>query len=378
MKLTNKLTIATFLSIFSLYSCSSESLISNNQINKSNINHKNLTITGTAEFDDFKQNNNFKIKAENSISTRATVSLMYASDYSNTSLQNTTIATGLSDEQGNFIINPEQNFVPEINNVMVLEASKRIGGAGNTKISLRTNIVWNGNSWQSISSSGIRINKQTTALSIISSLDNKIMNSAESINKLVYSNGVGQIIFNTKLTPSRFNTVYREVEKLLSDLRDPVEAIFFLSPYTGAVSYEYYRYINYTASNMHTIQTSLEIYAIDWNGIYPDTIEQLEQESKVKYYWRETKNPFRLYQPIPNYLPVNMNMSDYQQTKATLNYKGNTLNDKSDLKGIVVYQPVRYGNSPPTNYFVYGVDGYGDFIKNGIRHDEDIFVLSNY
>lgn len=383
--LANKIIISSFLSLFSLYSCSSEQISSKNVIEKNNISsNKDFTVRGIAEFDDSK--NNFKIKSDTNITTRATVSLIYSSDYANVSLRNATIATGLSDSNGNFSINPDQNFIPENNNVMILEAKKRIGGAGNSSISLRTNIRWNGSKWESISSPNISINKKTTALSIISSLDPNTMSSSESINKLVYLNNVGHVIFNSKLTISRFNAVYKEVENFIFYLRDPVEEILRISSKTGSVNS--YSLDNKIRTNMHTLQSMLETYGVDWSEWnwwssslrkYPDTVEKLEQEAKDKKYWKEITNPFLFYQDTPYYFPSIMSFSDYEQAKTTLSYKGNNFNDKSDLKGITLYQPIIDAYNSITKYYIYAVNINGDFIKSDYKDENSVpFVLTNY
>lgn len=377
-KTINKLIISSILSMFTLYSCSNEPL-SNKAIEKSNFSkNKDYTIRGFADFEDTK--NKFRIKSDNSITTRATVSLMYSNDFSDTNLRNSTIATGLTNEQGNFSINPDSNFEPIQNFVYILEAKKRIGGAGNSVISLRTNIKFDGTKWESISYPNITLNKKTTALSIISTLDPATMNPTESMNKLIYQNNVYQVLFNSKLTISRFNAVYKEVEKFIADLKDPAEEIFYISKTTGSINpWSVTATDSSIKANMHTLQTTLETYAVDWSGRYPQTIELLKQEATAKKYWREIYNPFRYYDSPP-FLPEYMNLSEYQQAKTTLNYKENTLNEISDLKGLTLYNPISSGNQSQdiTSYEIYGVDISGNYLTNDYKDvNSTPFVITN-
>lgn len=45
-------------------------------------------------------------------------------------------------------------------------------------------------------------------------------------------------------------------------------------------------------SNMHTVQTVTETYAVDWGGVYADNMSVLYTEAVGKAYWKEFKNPF--------------------------------------------------------------------------------------
>lgn len=359
---------ASIIFLFILCSCSVNPVLNQDTNNEkiSSYKNKDFSIKGTTQFD-----NNFKIKSED-IATRATVSLIYPSDYSDINLRNATIATGLTDLQGNFIINNDQNFSPQVNQVMVLEASKRVGGAGNTKLSLRTNIRWNGNIWESISTPGIFVNKKTTSLSILSALDPTTLTPSETINKLVYSNNVANVIYTDKLTPSRFNAVYKAVDKLIFELKDPVENIANISlKYDGindpsaldAV------YITQTKANMHTFQTIVETYAVEYQGIYASNIENLKQDAINKNYWLEITNPYKYVQ---DFIPPVMNLSDYNQALLNNSYNGYYV-VKSSLKGILIYEPIN-NSGFITSYYIYGTDQNGDFIKD---NNNSVLKLSN-
>lgn len=45
-------------------------------------------------------------------------------------------------------------------------------------------------------------------------------------------------------------------------------------------------------ANMHTFQTALETYAVDWGGVYPEDVAEFQSEAVSQNYWKEFKNPF--------------------------------------------------------------------------------------
>ena len=47
-------------------------------------------------------------------------------------------------------------------------------------------------------------------------------------------------------------------------------------------------------ANMHTFQTGVETYAVDWSGVYPANTAEFRNEGRqtTKGYWKELKNPF--------------------------------------------------------------------------------------
>lgn len=44
-------------------------------------------------------------------------------------------------------------------------------------------------------------------------------------------------------------------------------------------------------ANMHTFQTVLETYAVDWGGLYPQNAKALVEEAVAGKYWRDFNNP---------------------------------------------------------------------------------------
>ncbi|MFN8578523.1 MAG: pentapeptide repeat-containing protein [Candidatus Sericytochromatia bacterium] len=169
-------TIATLCALSLIVSCSSPiQNIKPNEYNSNTSPNSKYKIIGKVEF------NKFTTKATiEQIKLGTTVSLIYSSEHQTN--PNVTIATGLSDTNGNFMIDP--NFTPVDNEVYILEASKRIGYSTNAIMSLRTYIKWTGSAWESITSPSIKINANTTALTIIDYFDSSI-SSADTIGKIV-------------------------------------------------------------------------------------------------------------------------------------------------------------------------------------------------
>lgn len=370
MKLNNKLVKISFLVLFSLYSCSIENVYNQNLVKNQNISSK-YNVKGIVQFD------SFKVKNEGEIVRKATVSIIYPSDYTDLSLRNTTLATGLTDNNGAFNINQPQGYVPELNKVMILEASKRVNGVGNSMSTLRTHIKWNGTSWDSITTPTNYINSKTTSIALISTLDSNIITPAQTINRIAYNNGEFTVTYDTKLTEGVFTWMYQLVSTFVYNYKDPAQEIFALTfdgkPYSFTL-------VEKTRENVHKVQTLLETYAVDWAGLYPETTEKLEQEAKSKMYWNNFRNPFAEFETISNTLPASMNYSDYQQAKTTLNYKGITLQNKSDLKGIVLYDPYKTSSNSNeiTKYYLYAVDIFGELMKVNTKANSTVYYLTNY
>lgn len=95
--------------------------------------------------------------------------------------------------------------------------------------------------------------------------------------------------------------------------------------------------ISSVKANMHTTQTMLETYAVDWGGIYPPNMEALYEEANQpgRAYWKEFSNPFLGYSGAG---------------------KSYTDEGKKTEPGIVTYEPV--GN-PITTYYIYGYNKGG-------------------
>lgn len=352
-----KISIISLLSISLLYSCNTRTLQNEKTSETEVLNNQNkYIIKGKTELLNF--NKSFNVKSDN-IGVLATVSLIYPNDYQDPELREATIATGLTDVNGNFIINP--NFTPTSNQVLILESSKRYKGVGYASISLRTHIVWNGANWTSISGTDIKIDKKTTSIALLSALEPNILSSLNSINKITYNGSISTINYNSTFTESYYKKYYSRTLFALEGFLDPVKFYFDSSEERALISS--------VKANMHTLQTMLETYSVDWAGLYPVNIEALEQEAKEKKYWKELKNPFN---PASTNTIV-INDSEYQTSKNTLTFKGESIEDMLFFRGAVSYQPIIY-DGYITKYFIYGVDSiFGDYIKD----KDTYFVLSN-
>jgi hypothetical protein len=185
-----------------------------------NINEKasKTQVKGKAEFPDSA---GLTIKASlNEVRSRSTVSIIYPANHPTSA--NQTVATGLTDNTGNFIINPDGAFAPSVNESFILEAEKRIGMAGQDKMTISTYIRWNGSGWNSITTPGISINSKTTAVVIIAGLNTVTITAADTINKIV--NGTPQNI-NGTVTAQIVNDVAALVNSVLTNNYDPVHYI---------------------------------------------------------------------------------------------------------------------------------------------------------
>ncbi|MFN8577224.1 MAG: pentapeptide repeat-containing protein [Candidatus Sericytochromatia bacterium] len=194
----------------------------NSNISQNNSNNKINEIRGKVEFPESKKTNNFKTKATiGQIKVGATISLIYPPDDSTN--PNVTIATGLTDTNGNFLLNVN-SFTPETGKIYILEGIKRIGASGNDKLSIRTYIKWNGTTWESITSPNISLNKTTTAITIIDKNDNSI-SSSDTIGKIVSGvvNPIGSV------TTQTINNVANLSEYLLNSDADPTRFISYLN-----------------------------------------------------------------------------------------------------------------------------------------------------
>lgn len=233
MKRSIKSTLLSMLASFSLITgCQPVSVnTSTNQINNihySNIESKTI-VKGKVEFPNSFPSA-FTVKATlNEIAPKATVSLLYPADQPTN--PNVTVATGLTDTNGNFIINPSISFYPAVNDIYVLEAAKRIGGNGNDNIAIRTFIKWNGSGWDSITTPGIYINTKTTALTVISGLNPSLITSTQTIGKMPIVNDVTTVqdISGTTVTATIINNVRSLVSTVLEKNLDPVQYIKLLN-----------------------------------------------------------------------------------------------------------------------------------------------------
>lgn len=211
------------LSVFLMFGCNTDNIptkqtTSLNALEKSNIK----TIKGQVQF----PKTGFSIKSKfEDVAKDTTVSLIYPSDHVTNA--NKIISTGLTDSSGLFTLNPD--FSPTDNEIFVLEAVKRTGGAGNSVMTIRTHLKWsNSNGWSSITGSDVYINNHTTALAIIDGYDNTI-NSSDTISKISMSSGVPVATGVGGVTASTINEVSTLVDSVLYASKDPFAVIKFVN-----------------------------------------------------------------------------------------------------------------------------------------------------
>jgi uncharacterized protein YjbI with pentapeptide repeats len=221
---------ALLLTVLIILSGCSNTPVQNTMNSKPDFNSEKVSSTslkGRAEF----PSDNFKTKATvTDAATKSTVSIIYPADYPVTGLRNVTAASGITDDTGNFEINPDSNFNPSVNDIFVLEATKKIS---NNIISVRTYIKRTASGWSSITTSGIKINSKTTALAVIDSLKTGI-NPVDTIGN-IDAGGNPSAINNGTATVSiaEINEVAGLVILLLTVNNDSVQ---FISYQNGAYS----------------------------------------------------------------------------------------------------------------------------------------------
>ncbi|MGV3522778.1 MAG: type IV pilin protein [Candidatus Sericytochromatia bacterium] len=121
-------------------------------------------------------------------------------------------------------------------------------------------------------------------------------------------------------------------------------------------------------ANMHTLQTVVETYAVDWGGAYAPNVSGLKSEATVsgREYWKEFTNPFSARSGATN-------TGSYSDVGSlTINETTGDAGLASDNAGLVLYDPVAAAANI-TRYFIYGTG------KNGavIRDRSTNFTLTN-
>ncbi len=161
------------------------------------------------------------------VNANATVSILYPHDHPTQA--NTVIATGLTDTSGAFGINPDASFAPGSQEVFVLEALKRDGGAGSEVMSMRTFIRWNGTAWESITTPDIVINETTTALSIIANQQNTELAVSNTMGTVVISGGESVPQAIGTITVKAIQKVAELTRSVLARGQDPFAEIQYVN-----------------------------------------------------------------------------------------------------------------------------------------------------
>ena len=121
-------------------------------------------------------------------------------------------------------------------------------------------------------------------------------------------------------------------------------------------------------ANMHTIQTMVETYAVDWGGVYDSKIATISKEasdSDKNPYWKNITNPFTSVATTINNAPGG-NATAPDTSVIEDGIPGGTTAEA----GVVSYD---VATTDLTRYFIYGGDKKG----NPIQDKGKDFVLTN-
>ena len=118
-------------------------------------------------------------------------------------------------------------------------------------------------------------------------------------------------------------------------------------------------------ANMHTLQTVVETYAVDWGGVYADTTANLRAEATVagREYWKDFTNPFTSKTgsgaagAAGSYLTANTTPSAVASSNGAMGL------DSTDA-GKVIYNPTVNGAAPIIRYYLYGAGKDGKAIMD--------------
>ncbi len=134
--------------------------------------------------------------------------------------------------------------------------------------------------------------------------------------------------------------------------------------------------ISSSKANMHTLQTMLETFGVD-HHYYPSTVIKLEHEARnaANPYWKDFVNPMTSQQGFlksfadlkMHHLPAAQLKEQYAEIMG-LRFLLIEPDLQANTSGIVLYDFVS-----KNKYFIYGLDKYGEFI----REKGQIFTLSN-
>lgn len=190
------------------------------------------TITGVVQFQltpnsSLRNRGGFNTKAIDEIAKDTTVSIIYPHDYIDSTKANKIIATGLTDSTGSFEISP--NFVPNNNEIFVLEATKRTGGVGNSLMTVRTIIKKVADGWESMTTPVIYINSYTTALAIVSGYNSSTLPTPDTLSKINMSGNSPVIPDINGITSQTIINVEKLVDSVLNQGKDPFAVIKFLN-----------------------------------------------------------------------------------------------------------------------------------------------------
>lgn len=162
----------------------------------------------------------------------------------------------------------------------------------------------------------------------------------------------------------KLKTASAEYHKTLQEFRmqvvgDQSEAIAKL--FTGAQDRAR---ISSVKANMHTLQTIVETYGVDWAGVYAPDLLTLVREAKKSgvEYWKDFTNPFT-------------GKSGAGKAGSVTDYRSyQNSSDHKSFAGLVLYEPLpEKGRKEIVSYKIYGCDANGELIQD----KGQLFYLTN-
>lgn len=137
--------------------------------------------------------------------------------------------------------------------------------------------------------------------------------------------------------------------------------------------------ISSTKANLHTLQTSLETYSVDWSGLYPDVTGTtstygLLKESTDKKYYKELKNPFGGGKDALTTISNRTAMATSSNTQG--NFAITSLPTTSGA-GTSIYTPYDTTVSNGSSFTAYNLYGVSKEGSTAIGEKGAIFTLTN-
>jgi len=130
-------------------------------------------------------------------------------------------------------------------------------------------------------------------------------------------------------------------------------------PVTSSAEAQQRAKLSSVKANMHTLQTVVETYAVDYGGIYAPDLQSLQaaaqNPSEYGSYWKD------FYNPYTNKTGLGQSFLHYRDYVPG-----------PEMAGLVLYEVL--GEEPYITYSIYGTDQDGQLIQK----DETPFILSNY
>ena len=133
------------------------------------------------------------------------------------------------------------------------------------------------------------------------------------------------------------------------------ESYFFVNKKLGIFKetkgkYKKFKLEQSTKTNMHYLQTLLETFAVDHKGLYPKDIKELIKEAEKGHYYKKLVN--------------------FEDAKLEA-----LADNKSDLKGVVIYQPIIDKDGKIRKYNIFANDKTGKILKDKLNKP---FYLRNW